>query len=75
MGMGMMGGFGLLMMMFGLLITVGVVVLIIWAVLHLTRNAGLATTGGSHARQILDQRYARGEIGQEEYQRIRRELG
>jgi putative membrane protein len=27
-----------------------------------------------NAREILDQRYARGEIGQEEYQRIKKEL-
>ena len=30
--------------------------------------------GGRTAREILDERYARGEIGREEYERIRRDL-
>ena len=72
MGMGMIG-FGLLMMLFGLLVLVGIVALIIWAVLHLGGAGRPGSTGGP--RQILDQRYARGEIDQDEYQRIRRELG
>ena len=74
MGMGMVG-FGLLMMLFGLLVVVGIVALIIWAVLHLTGAGRPGRPGGPQARQILDQRYARGEIDQDEYQRIRRELG
>ena len=73
MGMGMLG-FGLLMMLFGLLVVVGIVALIIWAVLRLT-GAGRPGSPGQQARQILDQRFARGEIDQDEYQRIRRELG
>ena len=74
MGMGM-AVFGLLMMLFGLLVVVGIVALIIWAVLHLTGAGRPGGPGGSQARLILDQRYARGEIDQDEYQRIRRELG
>jgi uncharacterized membrane protein len=32
--------------------------------------------GRSHtARQILDERYARGEIGREEYEQMRRDIG
>jgi len=68
-------GFGLLMMLFGLLVVVGIVALIIWAVLRLTGAGRPGSPGGHQARQILDQRYARGEIDQDEYQRIRRELG
>ena len=72
--MGMMG-FGVLMMLFGLLLLVGIVALIIWAVLRLTGSGRPSSPGGDQARQILGQRYARGEIDQDEYQRIRRELG
>jgi putative membrane protein len=74
--MGMMG-FGLLMMLFGLLVVLGIVALIVWAVLHFS-GAGGQGRGPSDrvsAREILDRRYARGEIDREEYQRIRQELG
>ena len=50
---------------------VAVIGLVAWAV---TR---LAPTGGdrsSHARALLDERYARGELDDEEYRRRRREL-
>ena len=63
------------MMLFGLLVLVGIVALLIWAVLHFTGAGRLGGRGGPQARQILDQRYARGEIDHDEYQRIRRELG
>ena len=73
MGMGMMG-FGLLMMLVGLLVVAGVIALGVWAVIYFT-GAGRSHGGpDNQARQILDQRYAKGEIGDEEYQRIRREL-
>ena len=72
--MGMMG-FGVLMMLFGLLVLVGIVALIIWAVIQFTGAGRPGGPGGPQARQILDQRYALGEIDQDEYQRIRRELG
>ncbi len=50
--------------------------LLIWAVYalitNLTRKPGPpGTTHGNDARQILDQRLARGEIDTEEYQRLR----
>ena len=44
-------------------------------------RAGVAVAGKTAsapefrtAREILDERYARGEIGQEDYERVRREL-
>ena len=72
MGTGMMS-FGLLMMVLGLLVVAGVTAVIAWAVVRFA-GGGASGNRGS-ARRILDERYARGEIGPEEYQRIRRELG
>ncbi len=47
----------------------------------LFRSGGLPMCGGrgmrekeDSAREILDRRYARGEIGQEEYQRMKKDL-
>ncbi|MBJ7596791.1 MAG: hypothetical protein DLM67_12590 [Candidatus Nephthysia bennettiae] len=71
--MGIMG-YGFLMMLFGFLVLVGVLILIVLAILHFTGSAWLQGSAGSSARRILDERYARGEIGPEEYQRIRQEL-
>lgn len=64
-----------LMMLFGLLFLIGLIVLIVW----LVRNAG----GAGHeqygrrdnACDIARDRYARGEIGKEEYEDICRTLG
>lgn len=43
---------------------------------RLLRGRGLASLPGfSSAQQILDERYARGEIDEEEYRRRRAELG
>ncbi len=51
-------------------------------VLMLFRGGGCLMLGGRHrvsdreenAREILDRRYARGEIGRDEYQRMRKDL-
>ena len=32
------------------------------------------TPGGQTARQILDERYARGEIGRDEYEQVRQDI-
>lgn len=74
MGMGMMG-FGLLMMLVGLLVLFGLVAIAVWAVIYFTGSGRSRGEGPTQARQILDQRYARGEIGDDEYPRIRRQLG
>jgi putative membrane protein len=66
--------FGVLMMLAGLALLVALVAVAVWAVVHFTGPGRADGATGSNPRQILDQRYARGEIDQEEYQRIRREL-
>jgi putative membrane protein len=74
MGMGMMG-VGFLMMLLGLLILIGLIAVVVAAVLHFTGSARPRGPIDPQARQILDQRYAKGEIDEEEYQRRRRALG
>lgn len=67
---GMMGTFGI----FGMLLWIAIIALIVWAVVRLTRsrkgNGGGASEGRPDpAEETLRQRYARGEIGDEEYGR------
>jgi putative membrane protein len=73
-GGGWMWAFGGLMM-FGVLV---LIVVVVWAVVTVTNrahrgpsgtDAGLAADAGGRVRtrQILDERYARGELGTEEY--------
>lgn len=70
---GMMGGGG--MMVFGILLTLALLtlaVLGIWALIVWLRNnrnaPGTSVPGGrNRAREVLDERYARGELTTEEY--------
>ena len=78
----MMTGFGIGFGWIGLLLTLlfwsGLILLGVWLVREVFKS-----TSGSHfqfrgdptARQILDQRYARGEISQEEYEAMKHDLG
>lgn len=77
---GLMGGWGsfglmggLIGLLFNIAILVGIVLLVVWAVQKVSRstNSGASTTAPSQvlsAREILDIRYARGELTREEYQ-------
>ena len=80
---GGMGGMGL-MWIFGLLVLVGVVVLVVVLIKAFTGRS--STTGGpdhsrgtgagsGRGREILEERYARGEISTEEYRERLRALG
>ena len=66
-GVGGMWGFWL----FGLLLLVGLVLLVVLAVRAfgggISPRAGDRPQGHSRAREILDERYARGELSTEEY--------
>lgn len=83
MGFGMMGGYGyahgfspwwgVLMMVLWVLVIGGIVALVFWAL----RERQVLPTGRvreSEALEILKQRYAKGEISREEYERMRQDL-
>ncbi len=77
MGFGGMMGFGWIGLIFDVAIIVGVVVLIVWAV---RRFSGSTTNwnqpaGNQSPREILQARYARGEITREQYQQMLNDLG
>lgn len=76
MGPGMMGDWGatgwlhfILMIVFWVLVIAGLVFLLRWLI-----QATRGEKGGSRALEILRERYARGEITHEEFQRLKREL-
>jgi len=50
-----------------------VIGLVVWAVARLAPTGSARTDGA--ARRILDERYARGELDEEEYRRRRDEVG
>ena len=68
MGYGMMG-LGLIGIFFNILIVIGVVVLIVWAVRRFS-DSGPRVAGGQTPREIVQARYARGEITREQYQQM-----
>jgi len=71
------------MWLFGLLALVGVALLVLLAVRAfgggvsggVTRNPGAPSTGKSRARQILDERFAKGELTGEQYRENLHTLG
>ncbi|MFC5141016.1 SHOCT domain-containing protein [Actinomycetospora rhizophila] len=63
---------GMLGWLWPTLIIIGLIVLAI-GVIALSRRRGVASSGPT-ARELLDQRYARGEIDDAEYQRRRDQL-
>lgn len=74
-GYGMTGGFGfggVSMILWWVLIIVGIVVLVKW--LTTSFGAGGRSGGGSTALDILKERYARGEIDEQEYQKRKQDL-
>lgn len=79
MGGGMMGfgGFGLIGLLFNLAIIVGIVILIVWAVKRFTNGTSNWNQPSSNQspREILQARYARGEITREQYQQMLNDLG
>ena len=66
------GGFGFGMILFWVVIIVGIV----WLVKSLSGNAQAPKwmQGGANAREILDERYARGEITRDEYETMKQDL-
>ena len=69
-GVGLFGGWiGLL---FNLTIIIGIVILVVWAVKRFT--SGSVSSGSLTPREILQARYARGEITRDQYQQILQDL-
>jgi putative membrane protein len=70
-------GWGMgLWMLGGLALTIGVVVLIVWVVVSVSRRADDGGRALQHAPlDILRERYARGEITAEEFEQAKRVLG
>jgi putative membrane protein len=81
MGYGMMDGygwgFGLIGLLFNVAIIVGIVWLVIWAVRRVTGNgsASYQAGGAQSPREILQVRYARGEITRQQYQQMLKDVG
>ncbi len=76
---GWYGGYGwigmIISLIFGLLLLGGLVWLVVWAI----RRSGTGTytnsaPGGISAKEIAQQRYARGEITREQYQQLLEDL-
>ena len=69
---------GLLMMVFGLLVFAGIILLGVWAVTRLTGSERGRSDGPANSAEdpliILQRRYARGEIGRDDYERVRSDL-
>lgn len=69
----MMGGFGPLAVLLNILITLGVLALVVWAVTRLLPSRPESTRGEAEqpdpAEEILRGRFARGEIDAGEYER------
>jgi putative membrane protein len=73
-----MMGFGFIGILFMLLFGVAIVAAIAWVARVLPeRNLGesnISPIGGQAAREILDQRFARGEISREDYEVMKGDL-
>jgi putative membrane protein len=73
MGGGMMYGFGWIGLILNVAIIVGIVILVVWAVKRFT--SGSVSPSGQTPREILQTRYARGEITRDQYQQMLSDLG
>lgn len=72
----MMGGFGFLWMLVPTLFLIGLIALAIWAITRIfpSEQPPPADSHEASAEETLRQRYARGEIGEDEYERSRKVL-
>lgn len=63
---------GLLMMLIGFLFFAGILIFVAWVIMRLVQHPG--GTVGESPLDIAKKRYARGEISQEDYERMKTEL-
>ena len=76
MGYGFDGGaLGWIWMLGGLLVMVGFVILIVWAVGTMSRGGSSREPERPSALDILRERFARGEVTQQEFEDARKTLG
>jgi putative membrane protein len=73
MGGGMMYGFGWIGLLLNIAVIVGIVILVVWAVKRFTSGSSSNTI--QTPREILQTRYARGEITRDQYQQMLSDLG
>jgi len=81
-GAGFGSGFGLIGLLLNLVIIVGIVVLVVWAVRQFSskgQGSRLLGQQNNHPtevtpREIIEKRYARGEITREQYQEMLSDL-
>jgi putative membrane protein len=68
------GGWGWMLFggVFMLIFWIAVIFLVVWGIKKLTENRGSAA--GSNALDIARERYAKGEISQEEFQNIKKHI-
>ncbi len=73
-GMGLLGG--LIGLLFNLAVVAGIVALVVWAVKRFTsgHTSWNLPSGGPSPRELLQARYARGEITREQYKEILQDL-
>jgi putative membrane protein len=81
---GMMGGWGGLLALVWLALSIAVLIIVLLGAVWLARSLGAnrgpagggtpAPSGPPSARDVLDVRYARGEISREEYLQARKDL-
>jgi len=69
------GGLGWIWMLGGLLVMVGFVVLIVWAIAAVGRGGMSRESQRPTPLDILRERYARGEITQQEFEQAKKTLG
>lgn len=76
---GMMGGFGIIGVVFGLLLVlaffVATIFLLVWLARQFSTGAEEKPQRRSRAVEILEERYAKGEIDKEEFNEMKKEIG
>lgn len=63
-----------LMMLFGVVFWGGIIALIVWAVVRLTRRESAGTSARGNPLDVAKERYARGEITREQFEQIKKDL-
>ena len=74
-GWGHMGGWGWGMAVFGMVFMTLLIVLVVWLVWTTAGRPASPSRSGRHALDMLDERYARGEIDRDEYLERKTDLG